>query len=319
MVHSEIPDTVVVSMQNLIGLRLLAGNAIGVSRKKTAAQRSGNFASPFRGRGMDFSEVRLYQPGDDIRSIDWRVTARTGKTHTKLFTEERERAIYFVVDAGPSMQFGTQVSFKSVVASKVAGLLAWSSMSHGDRVGGILFCANEHKEIKPVGGKRGVLTLLKGLVDWNRNAFEITRSKSLEPADSQGFVDVVLRLKRIAKPGSLIFIISDFESIGDTAKTYLTQISYHCELAMIKVYDELEKHAPPAGNYMLSDGKHSGKFSVAEQQTDQLILSSFNQSESRLKQFCLKSGIHFFSICSTDKLSEHITRHLQRKAGGRLR
>ena len=319
----NIPDTVLVSLQSLIALRLLAGNSIGTTRKKSAAQRAGNFASPFRGRGMDFSEVRLYQPGDDIRSIDWRVTARTGKTHTKLFTEERERAIYFVVDAGPSMQFGTQVSFKSVVASKVAGLLAWSSMSHGDRVGGIFFSGRKHKEIKPVGGKRGVLTLLKSLVDWNASTFgksdeannsDVSNDKE---ENESGFIDVVSRLKRIAKPGSLIFIVSDFETMGETSKKYLTQISQHCDIALINVYDELEKHAPPAGDYMLSDGHQSGRFAVNGKVTSQAILSAFNETEHKLNQFCLKSGIHFFSICSTDNLSEHITTHMHRRVGGR--
>ncbi len=310
MTDANIPDTVVVSMQNLLDLRLLAGGAVSGSRKKSTAHRAGNFASPFRGRGMDFSEVRLYQPGDDIRSIDWRVTARTGKTHTKLFTEERERAIYFVVDAGPSMQFGTQVSFKSVVASKVAGLLAWSSMSHGDRVGGIFFSGKRHKEIKALGGKRGVLTLLKSLVDWNRDSF----SEKSTTQDEAGFVDALSRLKRVAKPGSVIYIVSDFESMGETAKKYLIQISQHCDIALIKVYDELEKHAPPTGNYMLSDGHQSGKFAVNGKETSRAILTAFNQAEQELQQFCLKSGMHFFSICSTDNLLDHLMRHMHRQA-----
>jgi len=320
MAQTEIPDSVVVSMQSLISLRLLAGKSIGSTRKKSAAQRSGNFSSPFRGRGMDFSEVRLYQPGDDIRSIDWRVTARTGDTHTKLYTEERERAIYFVVDTGPAMQFGTQVSFKSVVASKVAGLLAWSSMSHGDRVGGILFSGEQHKELKPVGGKRGVLTFLKSLVDWNHKIFDELRSdteiqsKPQSQSGEPGFVDVVSRLKRIAKPGSLIFIVSDFDTLNETAKLYLSQISQHCDICFIKVYDELEKNAPPSGQYMLSDGTRSGKFVVSEKTTHQAILSDFNAIENSIKQFCLKSGIHFFSICSTDDLARHITVNMHRKA-----
>jgi len=307
-VSNEIPDSVIVSMDSLISLRLLAGKSIGTSRKKSVAQRSGNFASPFRGRGMDFSEVRLYQPGDDIRSIDWRVTARTGTTHTKLYTEERERAIYFAVDAGPGMQFGTQVCFKSVVAAKVAGLLAWSSYSHGDRVGGVLYAGDQHKELKPVGGKRGVLTFLKSLVDWNHSSFGTTNN------DSSGFIDVVSRLKRVAKPGSLIFIVSDFSNLTETAERYLAQIAHHCDLAMIHVYDELEKNAPPAGNYMLSDGVHSGKFYADGKHTHEVILSEFNAKENNLKRFCLKNGIHFFSICSTDDLARHVTSSMQRRA-----
>jgi len=213
------------------------------------------------------------------------------------------------------MQFGTQVSFKSVVAAKVAGLLAWSSMSHGDRVGGILFSADQHKEIKPIGGKRGVLTFLKSIVDWNQKTFGTSEMLS-EKSREMGFVDVVSRLKRIAKPGSLIFIISDFNDISEAARRYLSQISRHCDIAMINVYDHMEKHAPPTGNYMLSDGAHSGKFVVDGSSTSEAILSDFVTTENELKHFCLKSGIHSFSISSTDELSQHITMNLQRRAGG---
>ena len=310
MAQQKIPDSVVVSMKSLIDLRLLAGNAIGSTRKKSQSQQAGNFISPFRGRGMDFSEVRLYQPGDDIRSIDWRVTARTGKTHTKLYTEERERAVYFVVDTGPGMQFGTKVSFKSVVASKIAGLLAWSSMSHGDRVGGILFSGSEHKELKPLGGKRGVMSFLKSLVEWNYKSFQQTRVfKQSE------FEDIVLRLKRIARPGSLIFIISDFSNFYENSQRYLSQISQHCDVVLIKVYDVLEKSAPPPGSYMLSDGVKSGKFIITGNEIRQKILSEFTQAETKLKKYCVKNGIHFFSVCSTDDLPKHLMKNMQRKSG----
>jgi len=310
--HTAIPNSVVVDLDSLIELRLHAGKTMNATRKKSVAQRAGNFTSPFRGRGMDFSEVRLYQPGDDIRSIDWRVTARTGKTHTKLFTEERERAIYFVVDTGANMQFGTQVSFKSVVASKVAALLAWSSMSHGDRVGGIFYAGSLHKEIKPVGGKRGVLTFLKRLVDWNRSTYS-----EIDHDSSAGFIDVLSRLKRIAKPGSLVFIISDFSALTSTAKRYLSQISQHCEIAMINVFDELERHAPPNGNYMLSDGVQSGRFIVSGNKIDDAIYGEFSENEKLLKQFCMKNGIHNFSITSTDDLVRHVSDNMHRRVGSK--
>jgi uncharacterized protein (DUF58 family) len=110
-----------------------------------------------KGRGMEFDEVRLYQPGDDVRSIDWKVTARTDKPHTKLFREERERPVFISVDNRPTMQFATRGVFKSVQAAKLAALIAWAAQRHGDRIGGQIFSSQSCYELKPQHGKHGVL------------------------------------------------------------------------------------------------------------------------------------------------------------------
>jgi uncharacterized protein (DUF58 family) len=248
---------------------------------------------------MDFSEVRLYQPGDDIRSIDWRVTARSGKAHTKLFTEERERPVFFVVDTGPSMQFGTKVAFKSVIAAKLAGMLAWSALAHGDRVGGILFSGKEHEEIKPNSSKRGILTFFRKMVDWNKKNLEVR-----DISESSDFYDVAVRLKRVAKPGSVVYVISDFNNIDHQSELYLSLIGKHCELILINVYDVLEKHSPPAGNYLMTNGLRFEKFSIGRDEFADAFRNEFEKKENRLKNFCMKSGIRFLSICTTDDLQQ---------------
>ena len=111
-------------------------------RHQIKAGQNGEYVSRFKGRGMEFDETRIYQPGDDIRSIDWRVTARSDKTHTKVYREERERPVFISVDYRPTMAFATRGVFKSVQAAKIAGLLAWSAQANGDRIGGQIF--NEH-------------------------------------------------------------------------------------------------------------------------------------------------------------------------------
>ena len=294
-----IPENVLVSLDNLLALRFQAGKKLAKTRKKSTAMTAGNYASPMRGRGMDFSEVRLYQPGDDIRSIDWRVTARTGKAHTKLFTEERERPVFFVTDTGPSMQFGTQVAFKSVVAAKLVGMLAWSAMSHGDRVGGILFSGNDHEEIKPNGSKRGILTFFRKLVEWNK--------KSLEARDisqSSDFYDVAVRLKRVARPGSVVYLVSDFNNIDHKSELYFALIAKHCELIMINIYDTLEKTPPPQGNYMMTDGQNFEKLSIGSKDISDALSSEFEKKEHNLKSFCMKNGIRYLSVCTTDDLQQ---------------
>lgn len=296
---TTIPDNVLINLESLLALRFQAGTKLSKSRKKSTAVTAGNYASPIRGRGMDFSEVRLYQPGDDIRSIDWRVTARTGEAHTKLFTEERERPVFFVTDTGPSMQFGTQVAFKSVIAAKLVGMLAWSALGHGDRVGGILFSGGDHEEIKPNGGKRGILTFFKKLVEWNKKnlaARDISRASD--------FYDVAVRLKRVARPGSVVYIVSDFNNIDHKSELYFSMIARHCELIMINIYDALEKHSPPPGNYMMSDGKQFEKLSIANKDFSEALKNEYERKESQLKKFCLKNDIRFLSVCTTDDLDQ---------------
>ncbi len=179
----------------------LAKPAAGIKLRHVSSRsrQSGNYLSRFKGRGMEFDETRLYQPGDDIRSIDWRVTARTGKTHTKVFREERERPIFISVDNRPAMHFATRGVFKSVLAAKLAALLAWTAENHDDRIGGQVFSDNSCYELKPQNGKHGVLKLFNALVKTHGlTGYAVT------------FEHALARLTQHARPGSMVYIISDF-------------------------------------------------------------------------------------------------------------
>ncbi|HFE37134.1 MAG TPA: DUF58 domain-containing protein [Gammaproteobacteria bacterium] len=293
------PDNILISLDSLLALRFRAANNLSKSRKKTSAVIAGNYASPIRGRGMDFSEVRLYQPGDDVRSIDWRVTARTSKAHTKLYTEERERPVLFVVDTGSNMQFGTKVAFKSVIAARLVGSLAWSAMVHGDRVGGIMFSGKDHEEIKPAGSKRGVLKLFRKMLEWNKANLE---NRNAETAG--GYVDVAVRIKRVARPGSVVYVFSDFAQIDQKAERYFSSISAHCELIFVNIYDELEKKAPPPGRYLISDGQRFEKLTVANRKFSHALRKEFEKRDHELKSYCIKNGIRLLSVCTTDDLQQ---------------
>jgi len=121
-----------VSLDELIRLRHLGADFETLQRQQNHNPLAGMIASRVRGRGMDFSEVRQYEPGDDVRTIDWRVTARTGKAHTKLFQEEKERPVMILTDQSHGMFFGSVFAFKSVIAAQAAALIAWSALSQGD-------------------------------------------------------------------------------------------------------------------------------------------------------------------------------------------
>jgi uncharacterized protein (DUF58 family) len=152
---------ITITTDELIKLRFGNSDVRLMSNKKILSSVTGGYGSRFRGRGLEFQEVRAYQAGDDIRNMDWRVTARTGKPHTKIFEEEREKPVFLVVDNSASMHFGSRVTFKSVVAAKAAAILAWSAAANHDRVGGIVYSDSSFNELRPQGGSRGVLRLLK--------------------------------------------------------------------------------------------------------------------------------------------------------------
>ncbi|MDX1654777.1 MAG: DUF58 domain-containing protein, partial [Candidatus Competibacteraceae bacterium] len=178
----------------MIRLRLQAPALVGGTRRALSAS-AGLHASRFRGRGIDFQESRNYQPGDDIRNMDWRVTARTGRPHTKLYREERERPVILLIDTGPTLFFGTRVAFKSVIAARAAALIGWAAVAAGDRVGASFFGAGPHGELRPLGGRRGALGLIRILAD------RLQPGDRPEPLPGDGLGAALGRVRRVARPG----------------------------------------------------------------------------------------------------------------------
>lgn len=212
---------------------------------KGVSMLSGAQKSPWRGRGMDFDEVRHYQAGDDIRAIDWRVTARTGKTHTKLFSEEKERPVFICVDYSSSMHFGSQLLFKAVFAAHVAAAIAWGTVKGGDRIGGLIF--NEHavREIKPQGRQQGVLNFIQTLVK------QFPTPPPAHADNQQPLNKQLQRLLQLAHPGSDVFLISDFSQMNESSLALLKGLKRHNSVIALHISDPFE-HTLPAAAMTLS-------------------------------------------------------------------
>ena len=237
------------TLADLIALRHKA-HRLALPRNQTATNpMTGQLRSKHQGRGMDFSEVRLYQAGDDIRSIDWKVTARTSKTHTKVFQEERERPVLILLDQGPSLYFGSQVRFKSVAAVRLAALLGWAALDQGDRVGGIVFNDQTHLETRPRRSRKSLLRLIHYSLSFNQSLGE-TRTRS----QRNQFSDMIHAAQRTSRHGSLIFIISDFSSFDDEIETRLKQLGRHNDLHGVQIVDPLDRALPAPGRYNITDG-----------------------------------------------------------------
>lgn len=233
------------------GLISLSQKSRGLSLKSGMinASQSGDYQSAFKGRGMEFDESRLYQSGDDIRNIDWRVTARTGKAHTKLFCEERERPVHIWVDFRAPMFFATRGKFKAVIAAELASLFAWTANRQGDRVGGAVFSDTIHHELKPQRGKSAVLKLIKHMVE--HPAWE--NSDGIENKQ-QGMLRSLINLRRMTRPGSLVILLSDFRGLDEQSRSHLIRLRQHNEVIMVHIYDWLEEFLPPAGHYRIRNG-----------------------------------------------------------------
>ena len=203
--------------------------------------------SKLRGRGVDFDQVRVYQAGDDVRTIDWRVTARTQEPHTKLFHEERERPIFIMVEQSRRLFFGSGLMFKSVLAAQAAALIGWAALGHNDRVGGLVFGDNQHYEIKPRRSKQSLLQLLNRLVRVNQSLH------TEAVADRDTFGVALRRAREVLRPGSLVFILCDERTLSDSAEQQLALLSRHCDLLLLPLSDPLDHALPASGLLRFAD------------------------------------------------------------------
>jgi len=231
--------------RELIALRGIA-LALQLERNAAKSLRPGALRTRFRGRGMEFSEVRPYQAGDDIRSIDWKVTARRGRPHTKLFTEERERPVLLAVDLRRSMHFATRGRFKAAQAAVAASLLAWNACRKGDRLGGLVFSEQGAQPVKDRRGDKGALHLIRALM---RPGFWEGAAGGDAPA--QAALDALHRLRAQAHPGSRIYLLSDLRNLSPAAEHLLADISRHNELVLVMLEDAIDSELPPKGIYPL--------------------------------------------------------------------
>jgi len=285
-------DSVYVSLASLLRCRLYAKDLNLSRQRKILSQQAGLHVSKFRGRGVDFSEVRSYQHGDDIRSIDWRVTARTGKAHTKLYAEERERPALVILDQSDSMFFGSRVAFKSVIAAQTAALLAWATLIRGDRSGGIIFSESKLRDIKPRRSRHAVLEFLEQVISFNHslNKHSLSKHARTEQASSAraSLSDSLQHARRITKPGSELFIISDFQAFDNTAQRHLFQLAQHNDVVCIMIQDPMEAQLPVPGLYNISNGQQRTQVNLGDKnlrnQYQQAYQQHINELQSQFDQ-----------------------------------
>lgn len=302
---------VYVSLAELIEMRHRVREVQLFSSASRRSPLIGLHHSKLRGRGVDFDQVRVYQAGDDVRTIDWRVTARTQEPHTKMFHEERERPIYILVEQSPRLFFSSGLMFKSVLAAQAASLIGWAALGHNDRVGGLVFGGNEHHEIKPRRSKQSLLQLLSRLARANQGLPGNTQT------DRDTFGLALRRAREVLRPGSLIVVICDERTLNDASEQQLTLLARHSEILLLPLSDPLDHQLPAAGRLRFAE-----RGAQLELDSHNLDLRNAYQAQGEARQarwlrLSQKLGVPLLPLHThsemTDQLRDHLNGQRSRK------
>lgn len=285
----------------LVGLRARAEPLHPPRTRAARAPLTGAHRSRLRGRGMDYRESRHYQPGDDIRTMDWRITARAGRAHVKVFDEERERPVVLLVDLGASMFFASRGVFKSVQAARLAALIGWSAIAHGDRIGALIFGPGGHQELPPTAGRRGQMQLIRALLaatDPIAGLATTAPEPTLAPPPA-ALTTALIRLRRVARPGSLVVLLSDFYGRDADTARHLGRLARHSELVAIQIVDPLEQAPPPPGRYPISDGRGHALLDTLDRGTRSRYTAHFAAHHAAVQALIATAGCPLLR-CATD-------------------
>ena len=295
-----------VSLRELIQLKP-TGEMIKLQTPKIRAFSAGGHLSPFKGRGVEFDESRPYQEGDDLRTIDWRVTARSGKPHTKVFREERNRPVILWLDLRGSMMFATKGAFKAVVAARAAALIGWSAIANGDQLGGLVFSEAGHDELRPRLGRRAALRLMQ-LIAVNQ-AWDQVQSET----DAGAAAHALGRLTRVARPGSIAFLFSDFVGLDQEFERQIRQLASHCDVQLIHIYDPIEAELPPPGQYRIDIGKRVYTIDTSDQAMRNRYRDAFEQRRGQLANLARLPGVRLIPCTSDADPATVLMRHFARR------
>lgn len=301
---------------SLAQLMQLEHRVLGLSfqgRQPRASILSGNHASRLRGRGLNFDELRHYNPGDDLRHLDWRASQRYGKPFVRSYTEERDRPVLILVDQRMSMFFGSRRSFKSVTAAELAALSAWMAFHGGDRVGGLVFNDSRIERVSPIRSRSRVEALCAAIVRQNQ-----ALAADLPDAENEPQLDRALQsCLAMAGHDHLICLISDFAGAGPRTLQLLRQLSAHNDVVAMQVYDPLALNVPERGRIMVTQGELQVELQVERRQVRQ-PLGEFTQGRLRdVATLLRRSQVPLMMISTGEPTHEQLRSELGRASGGR--
>ncbi|MEN8213731.1 MAG: DUF58 domain-containing protein [Pseudomonadota bacterium] len=307
----ELDARVYVELSRLTALQYKAKGFSFLPRQPVHSILNGRYASRVRGRGLNFEEIRQYRPGDDVRSIDWKVTARMRQAHSRVFTEERDRPVLFLVDQRIEMFFGTKLLMKSVVAAEAAALGAWRVLSTGDRVGGLVFDDRQIDEIRPGRSRQTVMQLLKSITRFNQ-AMRADAGIEANPGMLNRALKSALRL---AGHDFLVVIISDFMGADDDTEKLLKQLTAHNDVLGVLVHDPSATNLPGSDDLVATDGRLQARLSLGEERTRRDVESFTSGRISTLLGYRETIGVPMLPLSTGEEVAHQVQRLLGFRRG----
>ncbi len=298
---------VYVSLDALVRLQFHARGFSFLPRQPIRSQLAGRHASRLRGRGLDFDEIRRYQPGDDIRQIDWKVTVRMRKTHTRVFKEERERSVLLVVDQRLTMFFGSVRDMKSVTAAEVAALAAWRVLAQKDRVGALVFNDKEIAEVRPQRSRRSVMQILRAVLEQNH---ALSLAETGRRANAGMFNEALRRCERLAKHDCLVCIISDGAGHDEESRRLLTRIAQHNDVLFVFIFDPLEADLPDAGPLVFGDGARQLEIDSGNRKLRERFRDAFAAERAAGRRFLLQRETPVLPLSTAQGVVEQLRHQL---------
>jgi uncharacterized protein (DUF58 family) len=265
---------------------------------------SGRHNSRLRGRGLNFEELRGYLPGDDIRNIDWKVTARTREAHVRVYTEERDRTVWLLVDQRVSQFFGSREKMKSVIAAEAAALAAWRVRQQGDRVGAVIFNDTSSEVVPPQRSHQGIALLLSRIVVMNQQL-----SASADIAPNPGAInDGLGQLAKLARHDCLLCLVTDGFGLNRESRRIVTRITRHNDVITALVFDPMERElSQTAGPALIfSDGRQQLAVNSNDSSLRTRFAQSFDDRLHAIEELSRRFAIPVLPINSHDDVATQI-------------
>jgi uncharacterized protein (DUF58 family) len=302
-------------LDSLVALQFKAGAFTLKHNQPVRSLLFGRRASHVRGRGLDFEELRGYVAGDDVRSIDWRVTARMQKPYVRVYSEERDRPTMLLVDQRINMFFGSRVSMKSVVAAEVAALAAWRVFHQGDRVGAFVFNDDTAEEVRMHRSRATVLRILDRIVHQNH----LLRSDFASPPRPERLNETLRSVARVCRHDALILIASDFDGADESTRDLLLNLSRSNDVICCLAYDPLAVRLPPAGQLVVSNGELQVELQLGQEKVRKSILDASDKRISTILSWQHELGVPVLPLSTAEDVLGQVSHLLGKVADHRRR
>ena len=317
-------SAIYVDLNELRRLKYLAKGFSFTPNQPANSALSGKNVSKLRGRGLNFEELRHYRPGDDIRSMDWKVTQRTGKPHIKVFTEERERNVFLAIDQRMTMFFGSSNKMKSVIAAELSALIAWQISDSGDRIGAVIYNDQQTKVIPAKRGRQHVVNLLAEVLKKNH---ELSIDTSIDQSsknnahqqvdDSESYNKMLATLNKVSSHNGLIILIGDGHGFNDKSTDFIKQLRQHNEVIACHIFDPLEQTLPKMSQMIVSDGVQQIQFSSEKKQVQKNYQDEIARQLDSYVKAAKKYRIPLIEIDTIAPVEQQLRKALGHKAGGK--